>query len=116
MEHRVYSSDQCGLYLVGSDNVPALQGVTLNNEPQTMYPGEVPRKLPNKQYWETNQFDFTSFRPMEQHPERARQHLRVDKVLEYLIGDKLEVIEVIKMSNETKQVFDEPEDLVRRAW
>tara|TARA_B100001057_G_C22850595_1_gene950814 strand:- start:2562 stop:3305 length:744 start_codon:yes stop_codon:yes gene_type:complete len=73
----------------GSDNVPALQGVTLDNVPQTMYPGEVPRKLPNKQYWETNQFDFTSFRPMEQHSDEPCQHLRIDKVLEYLIGDKL---------------------------
>ncbi|MBJ2146964.1 YcjX family protein [Vibrio sp. IB15] len=73
----------------GSGNVPALQGVTLDNVPQTMYPGEVPRKLPNKQYWETNQFDFTSFRPMEQHSDEPCQHLRIDKVLEYLIGDKL---------------------------
>ncbi|MCZ8499116.1 YcjX family protein [Vibrio lentus] len=60
----------------GSRRVPALQGVTLNNEPQTMYPGEVPRKLPNKRYWETNQFDFLTFRPMEQHSDRPCQHLR----------------------------------------
>lgn len=78
-----------GFIASGSSSQPALQGTTLDGQPQTMYPGEVPKKLPHKDYWQQNSFDFTSFRPMPQHSDEPCQHVRMDKALEYLIGDKL---------------------------
>ncbi|WED20560.1 YcjX family protein [Vibrio sp. JC009] len=72
----------------GTSN-PAIQGVMLNNKPITLYPGEVPKKLPNIEYWQKAGFEFTSFRPMETEPDQPCTHLRLDKALQYLIGDKL---------------------------
>lgn len=73
----------------GDENIPALQGTTNDGVPLTIYPGEVPEKLPKKEYWENNRFDFTSFRPMESSSDTALNHIRIDKALQYLIGDKL---------------------------
>ena len=55
----------------------------------TMFPGEVPKKLPNTAYWQNSGFDFTSFRPMPSETDEPMKHIRLDKALEYLLGDKL---------------------------
>ncbi|WP_413284534.1 YcjX family protein [Vibrio sp. MA40-2] len=78
-----------GFIASGDDSIPALQGTTLSGELITLYPGEVPKKLPKADYWQKNNFEFTSFRPMESGPETALKHVRIDKALQYLIGDKL---------------------------
>ncbi len=78
-----------GFVSSGDKRIPALQGTTLTGEPITLYPGEVPRQLPDERYWSNHQFDFNSFRPMNASPDRSLQHIRMDKVLQYLIGDKL---------------------------
>ncbi|TKF24256.1 YcjX family protein [Vibrio genomosp. F6] len=78
-----------GFISSGQTNVPALQGTTVDGVPMTMFPGDVPKKLPNSAFWDTNGFEFTSFRPMESSSDEPCKHLRLDKALEYLIGDKL---------------------------
>ncbi|MFW8630800.1 YcjX family protein [Vibrio natriegens] len=78
-----------GFISTGDKAVPALQGITLDGEPMTMFPGEVPRKLPNAAYWQNSGFDFTSFRPMPSASDEPMKHIRLDKALDYLIGDKL---------------------------
>lgn len=78
-----------GFISTGDKTVPALQGTTLDGEPITMFPGEVPRKLPNAAYWQNSGFDFTSFRPMPSASDEPMKHIRLDKALDYLIGDKL---------------------------
>jgi predicted YcjX-like family ATPase len=70
-------------------SVPAIQGTTLDGQPLTLYPGEVPQKLPDADYWKESQFDFVGFRPRRNGEEDPLAHVRVDKVLQYLIGDKL---------------------------
>ena len=78
-----------GFIAAGDKTVPALQGTTLDGEPMTMFPGEVPKKLPDAAYWQNNGFDFTSFRPMPSASDEPMKHIRLDKALDYLIGDKL---------------------------
>ncbi len=78
-----------GFISSGDKTIPALQGTTLGGEPITMFPGEVPKKLPNAAYWQNNGFDFTSFRPMPSPNDEPVKHIRLDKALDYLIGDKL---------------------------
>lgn len=73
----------------GDESVPALQGVTTDGTPMTLYPGEVPEKLPKSDYWLNSRFEFNSFRPMESTDDSALKHIRMDKALQYLIGDKL---------------------------
>ncbi|PMH46572.1 nucleoside triphosphate hydrolase [Vibrio sp. 10N.286.49.B3] len=70
-------------------NSPALQGLTLDDQAMTLFPGQVPKKLPQEDYWHNNQFDFRAFRPLATNSDEPCPHLRMDKALDYLIGDKL---------------------------
>ncbi|MDG3088194.1 YcjX family protein [Vibrio hannami] len=78
-----------GFVSQGASNSPAIRGTTLSGEPMTLYPGEVPRKLPGADYWKNSGFEFSSFRPMPSDEGQPCKHLRLDKALQYLIGDKL---------------------------
>jgi len=78
-----------GFVSSGSESVPALQGMTIEGSCLTLYPGEVPKKLPKAEYWLNHQFEFNSFRPIASNGDSALSHIRMDKALQYLIGDKL---------------------------
>lgn len=80
---------QSGHIDTSEGKVAAIQGTTEKGEAITLYPGEVPSKLPSSAFWHNNQFDFTSFRPMSGHQDEPCQHIRIDKALDTLIGDKL---------------------------
>lgn len=73
----------------GDQACPAIRGTTLDGDPMTVFPGEVPKKLPAADYWQSQGFEFTSFRPKEGITDEPLPHIRMDKALEYLIGDKL---------------------------
>ncbi|MGD8109161.1 YcjX family protein [Vibrio sp. TRT 17S01] len=80
---------ESGFITRDSVSIPALQGVALTGERLTVFPGEVPKQLPNQSYWQSNGFEFTAFRPMPQSDQAPLAHIRMDKALQYLIGDKL---------------------------
>lgn len=68
---------------------PALQGISLTGKPLTLYPGEVPSKLPEASYWQHNGFDFTAFSPLPSLDGEPYGHIRLDNLLEMILGDKL---------------------------
>ncbi len=70
--------------------VPALRGIDMAGNAQTFFPGEVPRRLPNQEFWDENGFDFINLRPLPQQMDEPLPHIRMDKALEYLLGDKLQ--------------------------
>jgi len=80
---------QSGYIETNEGKIAAIQGMTEQGQSMTLYPGEVPSKLPNPDFWLTGQFDFTSFRPAVMVNDEPCQHIRVDKALDILIGDKL---------------------------
>ncbi|WP_428772395.1 YcjX family protein [Vibrio sp.] len=80
---------QSGFITSGETTMAALQGVTLQGEPLTVFPGDVPGKLPSAEFWRNQRFDFTAFRPGISDPDQPLQHIRLDKALQYLLGDKL---------------------------
>ncbi len=82
-------STTTGFVTSGSQSVPAIQGVTLSGEAITLFPGDVPGKLPDAGFWQEKGFEFISFRPMPAETDTPLPHLRMDKALQYLIGDKL---------------------------
>ncbi|MCM2971219.1 MULTISPECIES: YcjX family protein [Larsenimonas] len=65
----------------------ALSGTTLEGEHVLMFPGEVPSKLPDAAFWARQGFQFTGFRPRP-HTEGPLPHLRMDALLDWLLGDK----------------------------
>lgn len=55
----------------------------------TFFPWEVPRCLPDADFWLEQGFDFESFRPRATATDHSLAHIRLDSVLECLLGDKL---------------------------
>lgn len=69
---------------------PALQGYRLaDNTALTFYPGEVPARLPNSDFWQQQGFQFEYFRPQAMNINTPLPHIRMDSVMEFLLGDKL---------------------------
>ncbi|WP_299494207.1 YcjX family protein [uncultured Shewanella sp.] len=73
--------------------IEVLQGEDLLTREQiTVFPGEVPQTLPQRNFWDKQGFEFVNFAP----PKRQAsikgadfEHIRMDHLLQYLIGDKL---------------------------
>ena len=73
----------------GKHKIPALKGCRLSDgQSLTLFPGEVPAKLPDASYFLDNGFNFMEFAPEPRHSEFAPlPHLGMDKALQYLLGD-----------------------------
>ncbi|MDD9194329.1 YcjX family protein [Aliivibrio sp. S3MY1] len=71
------------------DLFSAISGVNLEQQPLMMFPGEVPQRIPTKAYWETSPFNFMSFQPLKNESDKPLQHIRMDKAMQFLLGDKL---------------------------
>jgi predicted YcjX-like family ATPase len=81
---------QSGLIDLNGEKIPALRGNRLSDgEPLTVYPGEVPARLPGQAFWQNQGFQFEAFRPQAMSVDRPLPHIRLDAALEFLIGDKL---------------------------
>ena len=73
------------------ETLAALRGHRIgDNAPLTVYPGEVPDRLPGAAFWQQQGFDFAQFRPQQQEPDQPLPHIRMDAALEFLLGDKLQ--------------------------
>ncbi|MCW9698399.1 MULTISPECIES: YcjX family protein [unclassified Avibacterium] len=69
----------------------AIQGIRQKDQQKiTLYPGDVPSRLPNAQFWQTQGFEFDQFEPQPLEPGSAIPHLRMDAVLQFLLADKLD--------------------------
>lgn len=81
---------QSGLVDHQGQKIPALKGHRLSDgEPLTVYPGEVPSRLPGPAFWREQGFHFDAFRPPEMSIDTPLPHIRLDTVMDYLLGDKL---------------------------
>jgi len=72
-------------------DIPVIRGHQLKDHQLiTLFPGAVPKRLPTKDYWDNDGFNYISFSPLvsiEAH--EALPHLRMDQVLQFLLADKL---------------------------
>ena len=90
-------STQSGKSLHQGQQISVIQGhrlvpnsVDAQGERITVFPGFVPDKLPDKQYWQTAAFNFINFAPprgMTKH--QSLPHIRMDQVLQFLLADKM---------------------------
>lgn len=92
-------STHSGKSFYKGQQVSVIQGNTLksaagNNqstlEKITLFPGSVPEKLPEKEFWQECAFNFINFAPisgMTKH--QALPHIRMDQVLQFLLADKM---------------------------
>ncbi len=72
-------------------DIPVIQGRELeNNKLVTLFPGAVPKAIPNAGYWQDKSFNYIAFAPLATvSGHQALPHLRMDQVLEFLLGDKI---------------------------
>lgn len=73
------------------NTIPVIQGLrTQDKKLVTMFPGSVPAKFPDADFWQTNPFKFTNFDPKSKLTDgESLPHLRMDQVLQFLLGDKI---------------------------
>ncbi len=71
--------------------VPVIQGCRAEDQQViTVFPGTVPKKLPSASFWQDNDFNFINFNPQAAISEHeALPHIRMDQVMQFLLGDKL---------------------------
>ena len=68
----------------------ALQGIRSSDKQKvTLYPGSVPGRLPSADFWQNQKFEFDQFEPRRLEQGENIPHLRMDAVLQFLLGDKL---------------------------
>ncbi|HBO38533.1 MAG TPA: hypothetical protein DD638_07695, partial [Pasteurellaceae bacterium] len=68
----------------------ALRGIRSDDKQKiTLYPGSVPNKLPNADFWLQRKFEFDQFEPRPLESGEVIPHLRMDSVLQFLLGDKV---------------------------
>ncbi|HHR6077987.1 TPA: YcjX family protein [Providencia alcalifaciens] len=81
---------ESGIVDYKGEKLPALKGARLSDgQSLTFYPGDVPKRLPNEQFWQQQGFQFENFRPRPTPLDQPLPHIRMDSALEFLLGDKL---------------------------
>ncbi|MEL0648311.1 YcjX family protein [Pseudoalteromonas agarivorans] len=66
-----------------------IYGKPLNEQDWLTYlPPQPPNRMLNKNEWPAQGFEFLSFAPMP-NPDKRLKHIRLDHVMQYLLGDKL---------------------------
>jgi uncharacterized protein len=80
-----------GKTLYQGQSMPVIKGVRLaDHQLLTLFPGTVPSNIPTQAYWQQSQFKFVEFAPpVHENSTLAINHLRMDQVLQFLLGDKL---------------------------
>ncbi len=82
-----------GIAQDGHGQVEVVQGIDiLTNKAVTLFPGEVPKQLPQAEFWNSQGFEFVNFSPPVMGTELTEphfEHIRLDHLLQYLLGDKL---------------------------
>ncbi|GGI75313.1 YcjX family protein [Shewanella gelidii] len=86
-------STQHGMVKKDEQSFEVVRGLSLEQRKAvTLYPGEVPRKLPDSKFWQKQGFEFVSFAPpfVPLNRREPFEHIRLDHLLQFLLGDKLE--------------------------
>ena len=71
--------------------IPVIKGRQLTNDKMiTLFPGTVPASIPELDYWQKQAFNYIAFSPISSaNKEECLPHLRMDQMLQFLLGDKL---------------------------
>ncbi len=68
---------------------PCISGTSVEQQPLTYFPGDVPATVPQQQLFARHQFAFLPLRPLPWQETQALPHVRMDHVLQFILGDKL---------------------------
>lgn len=82
-------ASKSGLGQLNGESIPVLQGTSKQGTAITLFPGEVPQHCPEPEFWLQQQFEFPKLSPPVMKAEHVLPHLRMDQILDFLLGDKL---------------------------
>ncbi len=82
-------ASKSGLGQLNGESIPVLQGINEQGSVITLFPGEVPQSCPGPEFWKQQQFEFPKLLPPLMNKEHVLPHIRMDQVLDFLLGDKL---------------------------
>ncbi|WP_215397197.1 YcjX family protein [Rheinheimera oceanensis] len=68
---------------------PCITGTGLDQQVLTYFPGDVPASVPSEAVFEQHRFAFLPLRPLPWNDSQALPHMRMDHVLQFILGDKL---------------------------
>jgi hypothetical protein len=71
--------------------IACIKGVPIDaDRPVALFPGEVPLDIPAPEEWVKERFNFVQFKPprITNAHGRGLPHIRLDRALEFLLGDK----------------------------
>lgn len=75
--------------LYEKQSLQVLRGRNPSGKSLTLFPGEVPAACPDEVFWQQQGFAFPQFLPRQMAPGDVVPHIRLDQVLEFVIGDKV---------------------------
>ncbi|QIR14179.1 YcjX family protein [Shewanella aestuarii] len=87
-----------GMIPTSSGQQEVIKGTDKSGQIVTLYPGDVPSSLPSGAFWQQQGFAFSSFLPPANTKiaqdniaaqDKLYSHIRLDHLLEFLLGDKL---------------------------
>lgn len=83
-------SSKAGTVVYQGQQVPCIHGCELATaQPITLFPGDVPTTLPDAGFFEKHAFQFPVLAPLPLTIQQPLPHVRMDHVLEFILGDKL---------------------------
>jgi uncharacterized protein len=83
-------ASEAGFVKQNGQQQPCLRGLSAQTgEALTYYPGDVPRYWPDHQLFTEHHFEFQQLSPLPWPKQQVLHHIRLDHLLEYLLGDKL---------------------------
>jgi predicted YcjX-like family ATPase len=73
-------------------DIPVIKGRRADDDKViTVFPGSVPAKIPERDYWKDEAFNFINFEPIDSiSKHESLPHLRMDQVMQFLLGDKMQ--------------------------
>ena len=72
------------------EQIQVLKGHEMSGDKVTLFPGEVPGECPPNSFWQKQGFSFPNFAPPKRDRGEALPHIRLDQILEFVLGDKLQ--------------------------
>lgn len=72
------------------DAIQIIKGQALSGQSITLFPGDVPNECPASDFWQQQGFDFPKLSPPLRDERSALPHIRMDQILEFVLGDKLQ--------------------------
>lgn len=83
-------SSRAGVSQYEGQSLQVLKGQDVDGQSVTLFPGDVPQQCPDDGFWQHQDFEFPSFAPPSRASTEPLPHIRMDRILDFILGDKMQ--------------------------